>query len=286
MFDLLGTMTSGDARGIPADALEILRRRAVAAVEAGASRAEVARTFGVSRKTVGEWVRAYRAEGDDAFRSKTRGRRPGVQLALTPAQQASIIKTIIAGTPEKHGLPHLLWNRQAVAELVNHRFRILLSATTVTHYLARWSLIDEDEYLQEMVRHRAAPVVPAQRPLPGRADPGLPGGEVVWLAWTRPRIPPETGRGPVAAGHNLMSGFRNYFGDVNVISAVSKRGVLHFQAGLGPFDAAMAADFLRRLATQTGRGLDVVVCRWPAQGRDILRSASEGIPVRFTPPPG
>lgn len=285
MFDLLGTTTSGDARGIPADALEVLRRRAVAAVEAGASRAEVARTFGLSRKTVGEWVRAYRAAGDEALRPKTRGRRPGEQLALSPAQQASTIKAIIAGTPEMHGLPHLLWNRQAVAELVNHRFRILLSVTTVTHYLARWSLIDEDTYLQEMVRHRAAPVVPAQRPFPGHADPGPPGGEVVWLAWTRPRTPPDTGGGPASAGHNLMSGFRNYFGDVHVMSAVSRRGVLHFEAGLGPFDTTRVADFLRRLSTQTGRGLDIVVCRWPVQGRDILRSASEGIPVRFTSPP-
>jgi len=275
-------MISGDARGIPAGTLEDLRRRAVAAVEAGASRAEVARTFGVSRKAVGEWVRAYREAGDEAFRPKTRGRRPGEQLALSPAQQALIVKTIIAGTPDKHGLPHLLWNRQAVAELVNHRFRILLSVTTVTHYLTRWSLIDEDAYLREM----AAPVVPAQRPFPGGADPGPPGGEAVWLAWTRPRIPPETGRGPVSAGHNLMSGFRNYFGDVHVMSAVSRRGVLHFQAVLGPFDAALVADFLRRLTTQTGRELDVVVGKWPAQGRDILRSVSEGIPARFTPPPG
>jgi len=125
---------------------------------------------------------------------------------------------------------------------------------------------------------------PAKAPPP--PDPGPPGGEAVWLAWTRPRIPPETGRGPVSAGHNLMSGFRNYFGDVHVMSAVSRRGVLHFQAVLGPFDAALVADFLRRLTTQTGRELDVVVGKWPAQGRDILRSVSEGIPARFTPPPG
>ncbi|WP_328611542.1 helix-turn-helix domain-containing protein [Amycolatopsis sp. NBC_00345] len=272
-------MTAGDARGIPADALEVLRRRAVVAVEAGSSRAEVARAFGLSRKTVGEWVRAYRTAGDRAFRPKPRGRRPGEQLALSPAQQAWAVKAIIAGTPETYGLPHLLWNRQAVAELVNHRFRVLLSTTTVTHYLTRWSFLDDDA----AARDRPAP---ARRVFPGGADPGLPGREVVWLAWTRPRTPPGAGRGQFSAGHNLMSGFRDYFGDVNVMSAVSRRGVLYFQAGLGPFDADRAREFLRRLSSQTGRRLDVVVDTWPVQGQDILRSASDGIPVRFGPPRG
>src|SRR5207248_6829084 len=108
-----------DARSLSAEALETLRRRAVAAVEAGESQSEVARLFGVSRKTVGAWVLAYQKEGDDALRPKTRGRRPGEQLALSPAQQAWTVKTIVSGPPDRAGMPHLLWTRQAIAELVN-----------------------------------------------------------------------------------------------------------------------------------------------------------------------
>ena len=107
-FPIVGTLTiktSGDARSLPAEALEVLRRRAVAAVEAGMSRTEVARAFGVSRKTVGAWVQAYRAAGDDALRPKPRGRRPGEQLALSPPRQAATLEAIIAGSPETHGLP-------------------------------------------------------------------------------------------------------------------------------------------------------------------------------------
>src|SRR5438874_8719314 len=108
-----------DARSLSAEALETLRRRAVAAVESGESRSEVARLFGVSRKTVGAWVLAYRQHGEDAFRPKTRGRRPGEQLALSPAQQAWTIKTIISGTPDQNGLGHRLWSRPAVVDLVH-----------------------------------------------------------------------------------------------------------------------------------------------------------------------
>src|SRR5439155_5516427 len=148
---------------------------------------EVARMFGVSRKTVGAWVLAYHKLGDESFRPKTRGRRPGEQLALAPAQQAWTVRTIIDGSPDRHGLPHRLWTRQAIAELVNREFRILLSPATVAQYLVRWGLIEEP-HLLEMMRGRVTAVVPNQRSARAVGDPWIPGAEVVWLAWTRPHV--------------------------------------------------------------------------------------------------
>lgn len=285
-FPIVGTLTiktSGDARSLPAEALEVLRRRAVAAVEAGVSRTEVARAFGVSRKTVGAWVQAYRAAGDDAFRPKPRGRRPGEQLALSPPRQAATLEAIISGSPETHGLPHRLWNRQAVAELVNHRYRILLSPTTVTQYLQRWGLIDDRALAPEQARRRLPRLVPVQRPAPAGAEP-WPHAEALWLGWTRPHAPPDTGL--VTSGHNLLTGFRDHFGDVHVLFAVTSRGMLHFRARRGPFDAADITGFLSELTARTGRGLTVAVGPWPAGARGFLRSVPAGLPVRFILPPG
>lgn len=288
-FLIVGTLTiktSGDARRLPAEALEVLRRRAVAAVEAGVSRTEVARAFGVSRKTVGAWVQAYREAGDDALRPKPRGRRPGEQLALSPLRQAATLEAIIAGSPETHGLPHRLWNRQAVAELVNHRYRILLSPTTVSQYLHRWGLIDDPALSPEQARRRLPPLVPLQRPAPAGAGPWLPHAGPLWLGWTRPHAPPDTGPVLATAGHNLLTGFRDHFGDVHVLSAVTNRGMLHFQVRRGPFDAADVTGFLGELTARAGRGFTVVVGPWPAGARGILRSVPAGLPVRFILPPG
>jgi transposase len=268
----LSSPVASDARGLSAEALEVLRRRAVAAVAAGFSRAEVARLLGVSRKTVGAWVIAYREAGDDAFRPKTRGRRPGEQLALSPQQQAWAIKMIVDGTPDTHGLHHALWTRQAVAELVNRQFRIMLSATTVTQYLTRWGLLEKVSRPRE--------TQPRRKP-----DPWLPDAEVLWLTWTRPHAPPEFGRGPVASRQNLLTGFRDHFGDVNVVSAVSRRGMLYFQAGLGTFDTDQTAAFLRQLCAQLGRRLNVVVCRWPAQSHHVFDAKPDTVSVRFSAPP-
>ncbi|WP_184733068.1 helix-turn-helix domain-containing protein [Saccharopolyspora phatthalungensis] len=180
-------MTTRDARSLSPEALEELRRRAVAAVESGVSQAEVARLLGVSRKTVGAWVRAYRLRGEESFRSRVRGRRPGQQLALSPAQQARTIKKIVAGTPDRHGLSHALWSRHAVAELINREHGILLSPVTVGQNLARWGLTDEP-YLKDRMRARVTAVLPRQRGAAAVDEAWIPEAEVLWMAWTRPTL--------------------------------------------------------------------------------------------------
>ena len=271
-------MTGRDARSLPADALEALRRRAVAAVEAGVTRAEVARLFGVSRKTVGAWVAAYRQEGAEAFRPRRRGRRPGEQFALSPAQQAWVVRTIVDGSPEDGGLPQRLWTRQAIAELVRREFGILISSPTVSQYLTRWGLIEERR-LVEMRRGRVLSAPPRE---PRSGNEWIADAEVLWLAWTRPHAPADPRRGPVAGRQNLLTGFRDHYGDVNLLLALSHRGMVFFQAQRGPFDPRQADEFLARLTDQFGRGLNVVVREWPVQHDDILRAWPEPRPGRLS----
>ena len=271
-------MTGRDARSLPADALEDLRRRAVAAVEAGVTRAEVARLFGVSRKTVGAWVAAYRREGTEAFRPRRRGRRPGEQFALSSEQQAWVVRTIVDGPPDRIGLPQRLWTRQAIAELAHREFGILISSPTVSQYLDRWGLVEERRLL-EMRRSR---VISDRPPEPRPGTEWLANAEILWLAWTRPRTPAAARRGPVADRRNLLTGFRDHFGDVNLLLALSHRGMVYFQARRGAFDARQANEFLARLAEQFGRGLDVVVCDWPVQHDEILRGWPEPAPGRLS----
>jgi transposase len=225
-------MISQDARRLPAVALEELRRRAVAAVEAGESRAEVARLLGVSRRTVGSWVLSYRDSGEDAFQSRPRGRRAGEQLALSVSEQEATVKTIVSGGPEDAGLPYLVWAKPAIAEFVNREFRVTLSAKTVGLYLIRWGLIPSANLLELLRGHGVL----------GRFRTAAPGrtADVMWLAWTRPL-------------------------EVNMLLAMGNRGTLYFDARPEPFDADQIADFVHRLAAQTGRALDVVLCRWPVR---------------------
>jgi transposase len=266
------TMISRDARRLPAAALEDLRRRAVAAVEAGVSRTEVARLFGVSRQTVGAWVLSYRDNGEEAFRPRQRGRRPGEQLALSDSQQTVVVKTIVTGSPEDVGLPYWVWTRPAVAELINREFRVTLSVKTVSRYLLRWGLIPGTNPL-ELVRG-------------GKITTGTERSdraEVVWLMWTSPHSPLESGYAAAGLGEGIAPSFFEQFREVNVLLATGNTGMLYFDARLEPFDAGHAGGFLRRLAAQIGRAVDVVVCRWPIDHVDAVpRDVDAPVSVRFS----
>jgi transposase len=248
-----------DTRSLPPQVLEDLRRRAVAAVESGLPQVQVARLYGVSRKTVGVWVRAYRTRGTESFRSRKRGRRSGDQLALSAAQQAWLVKTIGNGPPDEAGLAHHLWTRQAVAELIAREFRVTLSSTTVGQYFVRWGVIPEANLLHAL-----------RGPVPRGAGeaPWLPSAEVLWVAWLCPQ------RAVADAGVR------------HVLGAVSNRGALLFLAGTAPFDTAAIHGFPRRLVTQLGRPVNVVVRWWPIQHFDVLFSwrefRDEEVAVQFS----
>lgn len=101
-----------DARSLPAEALDALRERAVAAILAGMSQTEVARTFSLNRVTVSGWWGAYRSGGPATLFSRVRGRKP--RELLTPDQAERLRQAVTDHSPDEFGLPFTLWTRGAV----------------------------------------------------------------------------------------------------------------------------------------------------------------------------
>jgi transposase len=229
-----------------------LRKRVVAAVEAGASQAHVARLFGVSRQTVGAWVRAYRNRGDSAFRPNRRGRRPGEQLALSAGQQLWVTQTTLRRTPDDIGLRYLVWTRQAVAELINREFGVMLGVTTVGSYLVRWGLPNAQDLLSSLRgRNAAAVAVP-----PRDAGPAwIPGAEAVWIGYGSPQ---------------WTLGAPAGWPQVSVLQAVSNRGAMFFLSCSDPFDGRELRAFLDRLAGQLRRRANLIVSWQPTRNVDEL----------------
>ena len=128
-----------DARSLSPKAQEDLRRRAVRVVlQEHKSQTETARLFGVSRKAVGNWVRAYRQQGASGLRSRPHG-RPKRSL-LAGHEAATCVRLILHNTPDELGLPFALWTREAVGRLLAERFDLHVSVWTVGRYLKRWNL--------------------------------------------------------------------------------------------------------------------------------------------------
>jgi transposase len=248
----------GDARGLPSDALERLRRKAVAAVESGTPQMQVAFMLGVSRRSVGEWVRAYRARGEESFRPARRGRRRGEQFALSEPQQEQVLRVILAGPPDRVALPWRLWTRRAVAELIHRDNGISLRTTTVGRYLQRWGFAATTDPREQLCMPDESMTVG------GAVEPAPLLAEDLRVSWTRLRLPP--GPDPAYA-----------------LLAVTRRGVLHFLAGHRPFDLEALDDLRHRLRMQLARDVRIVVGSWPPEHVGLLHSWLSGDLDAVTP---
>src|SRR3954471_24762505 len=107
----------------------------------GPSRANLARRIlrdGPPRNDEHPVCHRFAAEGAKGLVSKPRGRKPGEQRLLTPAQEAEVKGLIRRHTPDELGLPFALWSRAAVRALIARHCGVELAVRTVGKYLARW----------------------------------------------------------------------------------------------------------------------------------------------------
>src|SRR5208337_1792641 len=110
--------------------------KAIKAILDGKKQLEVAQILGVTRQTVGTWVKKFRNGGEKALKGQRKGRPKGGTLLSW--QAAQIARTIQDRHPEQLRLPFYLWTREAVAQLIEQRFGHRLSVWTVGRYLSRW----------------------------------------------------------------------------------------------------------------------------------------------------
>src|ERR1700693_1901469 len=147
-------MGKQDARSLPAEGQEDLRRRVVEVVQKGLSQTEAARVFGVARGTVSRWMGLVERAGRRALKARRRGRPPVSRLA--PHQAATTVRHIISGCPDQLSLPFALWTREAVQELLSRKFDVQVSVWTVGRYLKAWGMTPQKPVRRAYERNDAA----------------------------------------------------------------------------------------------------------------------------------
>ena len=250
-------MRENDGRKLDHQTLEALRLRALDAVEEGADPREVARTFGMHKHTVYGWVAAAQAQGRQALLAKP---VPGRPSKLTDAQMRQLYDWVVGKNPRQLQFDFGLWTRKAIGELIGREFGVSLSASAVSRMLHRMGLSP-------------------QRPL--------------WRAW---QADPEkvdawkTEQYPQIAKEAKTAGARVYFADeagirsdhhagttwapqgqtpvvkttgarfsLNMISAVTAKGLLRFSTFTGSMTAEKFIDFCKRLMNDTDRPVFLIV---------------------------
>lgn len=254
--------TLDDARQLSPAAQARIRRRVIKAVDQGRSQKEAAALFGVHPGTVNRWVQAWRQSGEATFEAGQRGRPAEARLA--PHQAATIVRMIRDRCPDQLKLPFALWTREAVAALIERRFKLRLSVWTVGRYLHRWGLTPQKPLRRAYEQDPQATSQWLEEEYPRiQRDAKAAGAQIIWGDEMGMRSDHQTGtswgvRGQTPTIPGTGQRFR-----CNMLSAISNRGQLWFMLVEHRVTAPVFIAFLRRLQRQVRRPVILIVDRHP-----------------------
>jgi sulfate adenylyltransferase subunit 2 len=117
-----------------------LRLRAVQLRIAGSTLKSISQDTGLSSPTIIAAYKAWQAGGWSAVPVRDRGRKQGEGRSLSAEQEQNIYQLLVSTLPERHELPFLLWQLEAMQALVQRLHGIDLPERTAAHYLQRWQL--------------------------------------------------------------------------------------------------------------------------------------------------
>lgn len=238
-----------DSRSLDQSAQEIIRIKAVNALIKGETQDQVAKLFGVSLKAVNNWWKIYREHGLPGLRMKSRrpksadggGRLKGWQCS-------SIVRTIMSKTPDQLEFGFMLWTRDAVAELIEARFKVRLSKWTVGRLLKRWGMSPQKPVKRAYEQQPEAVQLWLEKEYPQIArKAALEKAEIHWGDEMGVRSDDQIGRTYGRVGKTPVVSTPGRRFSCQMISTLTNRGTLRFMVFDGKFNATVLISFLRRL---------------------------------------
>ena len=276
-----------DARHLSPKELTALRERAVKAVLDGRSRVAVAELLGVSRQTIGQWASDYQRRGAESLVYGQRGRPVGGRLK--GKQAAAIAKLVVDRLPDQLKLPFVLWTRDAVSQLIEKRFNLRLSVSTVGRLLRSWNMTPQKparraweqnpEAVKEWLSERYPKV---------KAEAKTAGALMLWGDEMGIRSDDQVGRTYGLRGQTpVVPVSGNRFG-CNMISAISNLGQMYFKVFTERFTTKVFIDFLKRLVQQIDRPIFLIIDGHPVHRSNAVKNwvSQQGNKLRLIPLPG
>jgi transposase len=254
-----------DARHLSDEVLQVLRLRALRGIELGYSEVELADLLGVCHETISRWWTAYSAEGLTSLPGGRSGRPLGAGRLLSDQQAGRIKGQIDHRSPQELGIPHALWTRRAVRDLIRKECGIDLAERTVGEYLRRWGYTpkkpgrhsrkqDPDEVEQWLEETYPAIEEQAERE----------GAEILWADEVGVDADHHPGCGYARRGERATMEMPPPHIRVNQITAISNEGAVRFLTYKGSLNAAVFLLFLSKLIEGASRKILLIADRLQA----------------------
>jgi transposase len=262
------------------------RLAACRALETGTPAEEIVKFLKVSRSSVFEWQKAYRAHGAGALRTK---KTRGPESKLSNSQLALLFSLIAGHDPRQLSFGLALWTREMIAELIWRQFGIRLSVASVGNALRKLGLSPQRplyrayEQDPEKVTEWKEGIFPQ---IQARAKKE---GAVIFFAdEASVRTNYHAGTTWAPAGRTPVVAASGKTRSVSMVSAVSPRGELHFQVYDEGIRKEEFLDFCQMLIADAGRPVFLIMDNSQVHRAKILKAyaqESNGMLTLFFLPP-
>ena len=237
-----------DYRKTTPEVLYQMRKTVIALFKKQKSVEEIIEVTGFSERTVRETIRKYKSGGMAALKPKKRGRKVGEKRTLTPNQEEEIVRIITDKNPDQLKMKCALWTRDAVHQLIKDKYGIDMPIRTVGMYLQRWGFTVQRpakqaiEQKPEAVQRWLKEEYPAIHTEAKKED-----AEIFWGDETAVQNVANYARGYAPKGHTPVLKTKARKMHINMISAISNQGKLHFMFSQESMNQQKLIEFLERL---------------------------------------
>ena len=242
--------------------------------------------LGLGRSTFFKWKALYRSGGRDALAVEVR--RVG-NPKLTEAQLRQVWSWIVGKDPRQFQFDFALWTRKIVAELIRDRFGVEMTPQGVGKLLRRLGFSPQRPVYRASQQDPVAVVRWREVEFPKiRARAQQVGAELYFADEAGVRSDHHAGTTWAPVGRTPIVSATGERDAVNMISAVTPRGVLKFDTFRGRFDSAMFIAFLTKLLHDTTAPVYVIVdnaSQHTAKAvTDYVESTNGRLALFFLPP--
>lgn len=262
-----------DGRKYDHQTLEAMRLQAIKAIRGGQSATEVAKAFGVNRRTVYGWMAKYLAGGQQALKAKPISGRPP---KLTPEQMQWLAEAVRDNTPQQYQFAFALWTLKIIGALIKRQFGVELSINTLSRVMKLLGFSTQKPLYQawqqdaQLVRQWEHEIYPEIRKEAKRV-----GATIYFADESGVRSDYHTGHTWAPKGETPVLSATGRRFSLNMISAISAQGQLRFMLHQGSVTAHVFREFLKRLMVGATRPVFVIVDGHPTHKAKLVRQYVE-----------
>jgi transposase len=255
-------------------------------LENGLSAEQIAKVLKVSRASVFEWQKMYRAHGPEALRTK---KTRGPVSKLDDGQLSQLYRLIAGNDPRQLSFGLALWTRGMIQELIFRQFGIRLSIVSVGNVLRRLGMspqrplyraYERDPEKVDEWKGKVFPQIQARAKKEGAAiffadEASVRTSYHAGTTWA------PAGKTPVVAGSGKTR-------SISMVSAISPRGELHFQVHETGIKQEEFLEFCEMLVADVGRPVFLIMDNNQIHHAKVLKAhaaQSNGMLTLFFLPP-